>query len=247
MAEETRSRKRRHPPPSRTKASGQGKKAAGPAGDFSLLKEKIPEAAIRRLSTYQQILNQLGEEGIPVASSAELAGRCGVNPAQVRKDLAYFGGFGIRGKGYYVKDLRENLKKILGVTTIQKVALVGAGNLGSALLAHKEFLSHGFVIDAVFDKFPKSAQPRKGGGPPVMSMSKLGAVVRARKIEIGIVAVPGEGAQGVVTRLVEAGVRGILNFAPVQVSAPPGVKIKNVDLASELEHLSYHLSISEED
>ncbi len=240
MAEKPRSRKRRHHPPT-------PKKAAGPAGDLSLLKEKIPEAAIRRLSTYQRILNQLGEEGIPVASSAELAGRCGVNPAQVRKDLAYFGGFGVRGKGYYVKDLGRNLKKILGVTTIQKVALVGAGNLGSALLAHKEFLSHGFIIEAVFDKFPKNAQPRKAGGPPVMSMSKLGAVLRARKIEIGIVAVPSEGAQGVVTRLVEAGVRGILNFAPIQVSAPPGVKIKNVDLASELENLSYHLSTGEED
>ncbi len=203
---------------------------------------KIPDVTIRRLSTYQRMLNQLEEEGIKIASSAELARRCGVNPAQIRKDLAYFGGFGIRGKGYYVKKLRGNLKKILGVTNIRKVALVGAGNLGSALLAYKEFLSHGFIIDAVFDKFPEKTRQQKPGSPPVLAISRLMSVVQDKKIEIGIVAVPSEAAQGVVTQLADAGVRGILNFAPTQVFAPKSVWIKNVDLGSELELLSYHLS-----
>jgi redox-sensing transcriptional repressor len=208
---------------------------------------KIPDATIRRLSTYQRMLNQIEEEGMKIASSAELARRCGVKPAQIRKDLAYFGGFGIRGKGYYVKELRENLKRILGVTDVWKVALVGAGNLGSALLAYKEFLTHGFIIDAVFDKFPEMTRPQKSGSPPVLPITQLKSVVQRKKIEIGIVAVPSEAAQGVVTRLEEAGVRGILNFAPTQVFAPNNVWIKNVDLGCELELLSYHLSKKNED
>ncbi|MDP6278808.1 MAG: redox-sensing transcriptional repressor Rex, partial [Nitrospinota bacterium] len=180
--------------------------------------------------------NKIEEEGIKIASSAELVRRCRVNPAQIRKDLAYFGGFGIRGKGYYVKALRENLKKILGVTDVWKVALVGAGNLGSALLAYKEFLSHAFI------KFPEKTRPQKRGSSPILPITKLKSVVQRKKIEIGIVALPSEAAQGVVTRLAEAGVRGILNFAPTQVFAPKSVWIKNGDLGSELELLSYHLS-----
>ena len=225
---------------SRTFAANSAKFSSLNFSDYS--PEKIPDATIRRISTYQRILNQINEEGIRVASSSEIARRCGVKPAQIRKDLAYFGEFGVRGKGYYVEELRSNLKKILGVTNIWKVALVGAGNLGSALLAYKEFLSHGFIIDAVFDKYPESARPQKPGAPSVLPMEKLKSVVRRRKIEIGIVAVPSEAAQSVVSRLVESGIRGILNFAPTQVFAPEQVRIKNVDLGSELEHLSYHLS-----
>jgi len=212
-----------------------------------LSKKKIPEATIRRLSTYQQILNQATDEGIQIASSAELAKRCRLNPAQIRKDLAYFGEFGVRGKGYDVKNLQENLKIILGITTIWKMALIGAGNLGSALLAHKEFLSHGFIIDAVFDKYPGRGRPQKPGTLPIRPMKTLKPTIHQRSIEIGIVAVPSEAAQGVVAQLVEAGVRGILNFAPTQVTAPSNVTIKNVDLGSELEHLSYHLSKLDEE
>ena len=210
------------------------------SSDYST--EKIPEATIRRISSYQRILYQINEEGIKVASSSEIAKRCGIKPAQLRKDLAYFGEFGVRGKGYYVEELRSNFKRILGVTNTWKVVLVGAGNLGSALLAYKEFLSHGFIINAVFDKFPESARPQKPGAPPVLPMEDLKSVVRKRKIEIGIVAVPSEAAQSVVNRLTEFGIRGILNFAPTQVFAPEHVWIKNVDLGSELEQLSYHLS-----
>ena len=205
-------------------------------------KGKIPEATVNRLSTYGRILNRIDREGVRVISSAELARRCGLNPAQIRKDLAYFGEFGVRGKGYDVKDLKENLKKILGVTRIWRVALVGAGNLGSALLSYKGFLAHGFTIDAVFDKDPEKVQALKPGSPPVRPMDRLAQVIREMDIRIAIVAVPSENAQGVVGQLVEAGVTGILNFAPIQLTAPPHVRVLNVDLGSELEHLAYHLS-----
>jgi redox-sensing transcriptional repressor len=204
--------------------------------------EKNPEATIRRISTYQRILNPINEEGIRVVSSSEIARRCRVKPAQIRKNLAYSGEFGVRGKGYYVEELLSNLKKILGVTNIWKVILVGAGNLGSALLAYKQFLSHRFIIDAVFDKFPESARPKKPGAPAVLPMEKLKSVVRSREIEIGIVAIPSEAAQSVVSKLAESGICGILNFAPTQVFAPEQIRIKNVNLGSELEHVSYHLS-----
>ncbi|MFQ6110541.1 MAG: redox-sensing transcriptional repressor Rex [Nitrospinota bacterium] len=206
-------------------------------------KGKIPEATINRLSVYGRVLNQFEEEGVEVVSSAALAARCGLNPAQIRKDLAYFGEFGVRGVGYYVKDLKEDLKRVLGVTKIWKVALVGAGNLGSALLAYKGFLAHGFTIDAVFDKYPeKKRHLKRLGCPKVLSMNDLGRVVKSKAIKIGIVAVPSDGAQSVVNRLVDAGISGILNFAPIRVSVPPHVKVKNVDLGSELEGLAFFLS-----
>ncbi len=206
-------------------------------------KGKIPEATINRLSVYGRVLNQFEEEGVDVVSSAALAARCGLNPAQIRKDLAYFGEFGVRGVGYHVKNLKEDLKRVLGVTRIWKVALVGAGNLGSALLAYKGFLAHGFTIDAVFDKYPeKKRHLRRLGCPKVLGMNELNRVIRSKGIKMGIVAVPSDGAQSVVNRLVDAGIKGILNFAPLRVSVPPQVKVKNVDLGSELEGLAFFLS-----
>ncbi len=205
-------------------------------------KAKIPDATVNRLSTYARILEQTQNRGVEVIASAELARQCGFNPAQIRKDLAYFGEFGVRGKGYYIKELRYNLKKILGVTQTWKVVLVGAGNLGSALLAYKGFLAHGFEIDAVFDKFPEKIPAHRIGSLPVLPMSDLHKVVRERDIKIGIVAVPSESAQNVGTSLVNAGITGILNFAPTQIHMPHHVKVKNVDLGSELEHLSFYLS-----
>jgi redox-sensing transcriptional repressor len=203
---------------------------------------KIPAATVGRLSTYGRVLIQLEEEGVEVASSAQLATRCGLNPAQIRKDLAYFGEFGIRGVGYRVKELKDNLKDILGVTKVWKVALVGAGNLGSALVAYRGFLAHGFQIDAIFDKFPAKCVLSEVDGPEVLHVKEIKRVIPQRGIRIGIVAVPQEGAQSVVDLLVEAGVQGILNFAPIRPSVPALVKVKNVDLGSELESLSFYLS-----
>ncbi len=205
-------------------------------------KAKIPEATVSRLSTYARVLDQAGGEEARLIASADLARRCGLKPAQIRRDLAYFGEFGVRGKGYYIDELRGNLKKILGVTQTWPVALVGAGNLGSALLAYKGFLAHGFEIAAVFDKFPERTPAYGTGALPVLPMAKLREAVREKDIKIGIIAVPGAGAQNVGTALVSAGITGILNFAPTQVRTPRRVRVKNVDLGSELEHLSFHLS-----
>ena len=203
---------------------------------------KIPSATVGRLSTYGRVLIQLEEEGVEVASSAQLAARCGLNPAQIRKDLAYFGEFGIRGVGYRVKELKDNLKDILGVTKVWRVALVGAGNLGSALAAYKGFLAHGFQIDAIFDKSPSHCVMAGVDGAEVLDVQQIKQVVPQKGIKIGIVAVPQEGAQSVVDLLVEAGVQGILNFAPMRPNVPEFVKVKSVDLGSELESLSFYLS-----
>lgn len=205
-------------------------------------RSKIPSATVGRLSTYGRVLIQLEEEGVEVASSAQLAARCGLNPAQIRKDLAYFGEFGIRGVGYRVKELKDNLKDILGVTKVWRVALVGAGNLGSALAAYKGFLAHGFQIDAVFDKSPGRCVMARVDGAEVLDVKEIKRIVPQRGIKIGIVAVPQEGAQSVVDLLVEAGVQGILNFAPMRPDVPEFVKVKSVDLGSELESLSFYLS-----
>ena len=205
-------------------------------------KTRIPAVTVGRLSTYARVLNRLEEEGSRVVSSAELARRCGLNPAKIRKDLAYFGEFGVRGKGYEVRDLKANLRTILGVTRVWKVALVGAGNLGLALLSYRGFLAHGFTIDAVFDKFPDQVAPLKPGWPPVRPMEELAKVIREMDIRIGIVAVPSESAQTVANQLVEAGVKGILNFAPTQITAPPHIKVQTVELGSELERLAFYLS-----
>ena len=203
---------------------------------------KIPGATVGRLSTYGRVLIQLEEEGVEVASSAQLAARCGLNPAQIRKDLAYFGEFGIRGVGYRIKELKDNLKDILGVTKVWNVALVGAGNLGRALVAYKGFLAHGFKIDVIFDKYPdRCVLPEECAGG-VLDIGEIKRVVPQRGIQIGIVTVPPEGAQGVVDLLVEAGVKGILNFAPIRPKVPQEVKVKNVDLGSELESLAFYIS-----
>ncbi len=205
-------------------------------------KVRIPEATVNRLSTYARILDQAKDGGTELIASADLARQCGFKPAQIRKDLAYFGEFGVRGQGYYVKELRYTLKKILGVTQTWKVVLVGAGNLGSALLAYKGFLAHGFEIDAVVDKFPEKIPAHRTGSLPVRPMSALHQIVQEKGIKIGIVAVPSASAQNVGTSLVNAGITGILNFAPTQIQTPRHVKVKNVDLGSELEHLSFYLS-----
>jgi redox-sensing transcriptional repressor len=184
----------------------------------------------------------LDAEGVTIVSSAELAIRCGFKPSQIRKDLAYFGEFGIRGVGYQVGELKDALRRIMGVARVWRVALVGAGNLGSALMAYQGFSAHGFEFAAVLDKYPSHARQGRLKGSEVLSMNALKRVVRERDIEIGIIAVPAESAQGVASRLVEAGVSAILNFAPVRLSVPPNVKLRNVDLGLELEGLAYFLT-----
>lgn len=207
----------------------------------------IPDATINRLSVYGRVLQQMDDEGLILVSSAALAARCGFNPAQIRKDLAYFGGFGIRGVGYRVRELRESLRRIMGVTRRWKVALVGAGNLGSALLAYQGFAGHGFDFAAVFDKYPARSRRGRSRDIEVLPMNVLPRVIRERGIQIGIIAVPAAAAQEVADCLVEADVSGILNFAPTRLSVPYHVKLRNVDLGLELEGLAYYLSRGERD
>ena len=183
---------------------------------------KIPEMTIRRLSVYTRCLLQLEEDGVKTISSQELAERFSLNSAQVRKDLAYFGEFGVRGIGYYVAGLKAELQRILGLDREWAVALVGFGNLGSALFHYKGFARQGFRIVVVIDDDP----------------AKIG-----REIEsVPIVAVPPEAAQAVTEQLVAAGIKAVLNFAPSRLRVRRDVRLKNVDLSIELETLSFYLA-----
>lgn len=207
---------------------------------------KVPEATIRRLSRYSRCLEELEEKGEKVVSSAQLANKCAVNSAQVRKDLAYFGEFGIRGVGYYVKDLLSDIKRILGSNKEWRMAVVGMGNLGSALISYKDFLKQHYKIVAAFDIDPPKVIGRvseKLGKPvEVLHISRIKEVAKERKIEIALIATPPSEAQGVAEVLVEAGIKGILNFAPAQVTVPEGFVIKDVFFTTILDNLAYLLS-----
>jgi len=215
-------------------------------GVTKLKYSKIPEATIRRLSRYSRCLEQMDERGEKVVSSAQLANRCMVNAAQVRKDLAYFGEFGIRGVGYYVKDLLSDIKRILGSDKEWRMALIGIGNLGSALLSYKDFLKQNYKIVAAFDIDPQKVIGRvseKLGKPvEILHINRIKEVAKERKIEIGLIATPPSEAQGVANLLVDAEIRGILNFAPVQITAPDGYVVKDVFFTNILDNLAYLLS-----
>jgi redox-sensing transcriptional repressor len=202
---------------------------------------KIPEMTIRRLSIYTRCLLQLEEDGVKTISSQELAERFNLNSAQVRKDLAYFGEFGVRGIGYYVAGLKAELQRILGLDREWPVALVGLGNLGSALFHYKGFSRQGFRIAIVFDDDPAKAG-REIGGVPIVSTRDVAREVKARAIQIAVLAVPADAAQGVADQLVAAGIKAVLNFAPARIRVPKDARLKNVDLSIELETLSFYLA-----
>ena len=196
---------------------------------------------IRRLSVYTRCLLQLEEDGIKTISSQELAERFNLNSAQVRKDLAYFGEFGVRGIGYYVSGLKAELQKILGLDREWAVALVGLGNLGAALFRYKGFGRQGFRIVAIFDDDPAKAG-RELDRVPIFLSRDLAREVKARGIQIAIVAVPADSAQAVTDQLVAAGIKAVLNFAPARLKVPRDVRLKDVDLSIELETLSFYLA-----
>jgi redox-sensing transcriptional repressor len=202
---------------------------------------KIPEMTIRRLSVYTRCLQQLEEDGVKTVSSQDLAERFGLNSAQVRKDLAYFGEFGVRGIGYYVAGLKVELSRILGLDREWPLALVGFGNLGSALFHYRGFSRQGFRIAVIFDD-DAAKIGREVDGVPIMSTRDMAREVRARGVQIGIVAVPAEGAQAVTDQLAAAGVRAVLNFAPARLRVNREVRFKHVDLSIELETLSFYLA-----
>jgi redox-sensing transcriptional repressor len=200
---------------------------------------KIPEKTVTRLSIYLRCLEELEVGGVTSVSSRQLAERFGLNSAQVRKDLAYFGQFGVRGLGYYIAELKHNLERILGLKQDWEVALVGVGNLGLALIAYKGFQARGFKIGMAFDADPAKVG-QVVGDVPIVEIAKLVQTVRRKKVKIAVVAVPATAAQSVADLLVEGGVTAILNFAPAQLTVPDGIKVQNVDLSVLLKTLSYH-------
>ncbi len=209
-------------------------------------KQRIPERTVTRLSIYLRCLEELVADGQRAVSSKQLAERFGLNSAQVRKDLAHFGQFGVRGLGYYTETLKHSLEQILGLKRQWEVALVGLGNLGSALLNYKGFETRGFRISVVFDIDPQKVG-RRIGKVSVLHVDKIAPVLRRRGIKIAIIAIPAVGAQAVTEKLVAAGVNSILNFAPTHLAVPRGVKVQNVDISIMLKTLSFHTIRSSSD
>ena len=201
----------------------------------------VPKAVVQRLSLYLRELHHLQRSGQQTVNSSGLGELLGFTDAQVRKDLAYFGQFGHPGVGYRCEELVDAIKGILGTDREWTVAVVGVGNLGRALLGYRGFAHQGFKLVAAFD-----ADPAKVGhvfdGLPVEPLDDLEQIVRDRGVSLGLIAAPAEAAQEVANRLVDAGVQGILNFAPVTLSLPPGVSLVGVDLATELEQLSFSVA-----
>lgn len=201
----------------------------------------VPEATIVRLAVYLRALCSLAEGGATVVSSEELATVAGVGSAKLRKDLSFLGSHGTRGVGYDVSRLVARLELTLGLDRAHVVAVVGAGNLGRALVGYDGFARRGFTVGALFDADPDT----HGGsvlGVAVHPIGDLDPVCRHLGITIGVVAVPAEGAQDVCDRLVAAGTTCVLNFAPVVLATPPGIQVRQVDLAAELQVLSFHLA-----
>jgi redox-sensing transcriptional repressor len=201
---------------------------------------KIPEATIKRLSVYSRYLSKVKHQGKIQISSNDIAVGVGVNPAQVRKDLSFFGEFGTRGVGYNVEELSWDILKILGLNKEWSVALVGVGHLGHALISHRGFQERGFHFTSIFDSDP-SKIGTKVNDLEVMPLEKLEEVVAQNQTKIGIIAAPSEVAQDIADSLVKAGVEAILNFAPGHLNVPPEVMLRNVDLAVNLEVLTYHI------
>jgi len=201
----------------------------------------IPKAVVNRLSLYLRELQNLVREGSQTTSSRRLGSVLGFSDAQVRKDLAYFGQFGYPGIGYRCRELIEAIKHILGTDHQWPVAMVGVGNLGRALLGYRGFLRQGFRIDAAFDLDPQKIG-RRIDGVDVYDLARLSEIVRAHNIRLGIIAVPADSAQATADTMVAAGITGILNFAPATVTVPPEMSLVAVDLAVQLEQLSFSVA-----
>lgn len=201
----------------------------------------IPEASVARLAVYLRMLGELAEQGAETVSSDELAAATGVNPAMLRKDLSYIGSYGIRGVGYEISALLHQLERVLGLNHRQAVALVGVGNLGHALAGYTGFGGGGFPVTALFDVHPDLVGIHING-IVVQHAHAIPEVCAERGITIGMIATPGPAAQGACDLLVSAGVRCILNFAPVVLQVPAEVEVRKVDLAVELQVLAFHVA-----
>jgi redox-sensing transcriptional repressor len=202
---------------------------------------KVAESTVRRLSLYLRFLEEFEEQGTDTISSEALASRGGTTSAQVRKDLSFFGSFGKRGLGYAVPELAGRLREILGLERRYRVAMIGAGKIGSALVQYRGFKQRGFDIVAIFDADPAKIG-RQWNGLAVQDIATLEAELSRQPVDMAVLVTPSEAAQAVTDRLVRLGVRAILNFAPLQLTVPTDVVVKTVNLALELETLSYALT-----
>jgi len=207
--------------------------------------DQVSDLTAGRLSVYLRCLTTLDEAGVKTISSRSLAERFHLNAAQIRKDLAYFGEFGVRGVGYYVSELKTHLRAILGLEKPVRVGIIGAGNLGRALADYQGFRLEGFSIVALFDTQPERVGPASRQGVPVHHLDEFKRMACAKELDIVVVAVPRDAAQDVVDLAVESGIRAILNFSPGAIKVPAGVKLKNVDLTVSLESLSFFLARGE--
>lgn len=207
--------------------------------------EQVSELTTNRLSVYLRCLNQLENAGVQTISSQALAEQFHLNAAQIRKDLAYFGEFGVRGVGYYVKDLKRHLRHILGLDRKLRVAVMGAGNLGLALADYPGFRREGFELVALFDIADTKIGDESRSGVPIFDIKELKRIVRREHVDIVMIAVPAESAQAVLDQVVSAGVRAVLNFSPGTIKVPPGVRLRSVDLTVSLESLSFYLAQGE--
>jgi len=205
--------------------------------------EPVPEATSQRLSLLLRSLRSLEAAGVSTASSYEIAARFSLNSAQIRKDLAQFGEFGVRGVGYRVADLKARLKALMGLDVTHPLGIAGAGKLGQALADSPNFNAEGFRVAALFEVDGRKVGGRSRTGVPIHDVQALESLVKELGIEIGILAIPAEGAIPLAQRMAGAGVRAILNFAPVTVPSLPGVLVRNLDLTFFLENLSFQLAI----
>jgi redox-sensing transcriptional repressor len=206
---------------------------------------RIPESTVRRLSHYLRSLEGFATEGGTV-SSEELAARGQTTAAQVRKDLSHFGSFGKRGLGYRVDELRDRLESILGMDRVWRLALVGAGRIGLALFEYPAFRARGYESVAIIDSDPAKIGT-VWGDLTIRGSNELEEVLRELDVELIVLAVPAEAAQEVASRAVEAGVKGILNFAPIRLDVPPRVPVEDVNVVMELEALSFAITQAERD
>jgi redox-sensing transcriptional repressor len=202
---------------------------------------KVADSTVRRLSLYLRFLEEFEEQGIATVSSEALAGRGGTTSAQVRKDLSFFGSFGKRGLGYSVHELATRLRTIIGLGRRYPLALIGAGKIGSALVQHSGFADRGFDIVAIFDSDPAKIG-HSWNGHEIRDTATLEDTLRRNRVDIAVITTPADAAQAVADRLAALGVKAILNFAPVQLDVPADVTVKTVNLALELEALSYALT-----
>jgi len=200
----------------------------------------IPRKTIYRLSIYLRCLARLKENGIGTVSSEALSQAAGVKSTQLRKDLAYFGTFGTRGLGYDVAELSQRISEELGTSSLQPVILVGVGNLGLALLSYRGFEKEGFEIIAAFDAAPKRKRDKEIK-QPLLGMEEMKSFCQEHGVKMAILSVPAVAAQPVANQVIEAGIMGILNFSPIVLAVPEDVMVNNVNLAIELENLSYFI------